>query len=197
MLTWLLIFLLLCIALLAVPVTLTYRVSWQRGFQGDARLLWLFGLVRVQLPSHEPPSAVQENKTRTLTVGRSVHSSRDSQDVLRLVGDPLLRRRIFRFIRDTWHAIHKRNVSVNVCIGLGDPADTGQLWAIVGPLAGFLSTAREAAVGIDPDFLDTTFELDSCGNIRLVPLQMVWLTAGLLLSPPVWKGIKHLRAVEG
>lgn len=196
MLTGLAIFLLLVIALLAVPVTLTYRVSWQQGFKGDARLFWLFGLVRVQLPSPGSPSAVQESETRTLTAGRSDHSSSDRHDVLGLIGDPSLRRRIFRFIRDTWQAVHKRDVILNARIGLGDPADTGQLWAVVGPVAGFLSTAREAAIGIEPDFLDTTFELDSSGNIWLVPLQMLWLTAGLLLSPSIWKGIKHLRAVD-
>lgn len=191
MLTGLAIFLLLVIALLAVPVTLTYRVSWQQEFRGDARFFWLFGLVRMQLPS-----PAREIETRERTGGHPGRSPRDSHAALALAGEPLLRRRITRFIRDTWHAIHKRNVSVNMRIGLGDPADTGQLWAIVGPVAGFLSTAREASIGIEPDFLDSTFEMDSSGNLRFVPLQMIWLAAGLLLSPPIWKGIKQLRAVD-
>ncbi|MDH3560532.1 MAG: DUF2953 domain-containing protein, partial [Gammaproteobacteria bacterium] len=105
------------------------------------------------------------------------------------------RRRVTRFIRDVWHAIHKRDVRLNVRIGLGDPADTGQLWAVVGPVAGILSTAREATVGIVPDFVEETFELDSRGNLRLIPLQMLYLAAGLLLSPSIWQGLKQMRAV--
>ncbi|MDH3527239.1 MAG: DUF2953 domain-containing protein [Gammaproteobacteria bacterium] len=195
MLIGLVTFLLLSIALLAVPVTLTYRMSWQQGFQGDVRLRWLFGLVRIRLPASKPESPTPEGEERAQPAGRFERSSREKHPVFAIVRQKSFRRRVTRFIRDVWHAIHKRDVRLNVRIGLGDPADTGQLWAVVGPVAGILSTAREATVGIVPDFVEETFELDSRGNLRLIPLQMLYLAAGLLLSPSIWQGLKQMRAV--
>ena len=94
---------------------------------------------------------------------------------------------------DFWHAVRKRHVSLHIRIGLGDPADTGQLWAVVGPVAGVLATIQEASIEIEPEFFDTTFELDGSGNIRLIPLQMIYLIVALLLSPAVWQGISKMR----
>ena len=96
-------------------------------------------------------------------------------------------------MRDIWRAVHKQNLVLRVRIGLGDPADTGRLWALVGPVSGMLATARDASIEIEPEFIDAVFELDSSGNIRVLPLQMVYLMFGLLISPSFWHGFRHLR----
>jgi hypothetical protein len=41
--------------------------------------------------------------------------------------------------------------------------------------------------------MDATFELDGSGSIRIIPLQLIVLTLALLLSPPVWQGIRQMR----
>lgn len=196
MLTVVVAFLLLIIALLAIPVTLTFQMSWQQEFQSDIELLWLFGLVRIRFSSPQSKRPSREGEERVQKISRLERSSRKKQNVIAVVRQKSFRRRIIRFIRDFWHAIHKRNVSLRVRVGLGDPADTGQLWAVVGPVAGILSSVKEASIEIVPEFLDNTFELDSSGNIRLIPLQMIYLTVGLLLSPPLWQGIKQMRVVD-
>ena len=196
MLTGVVAFLLLIIALLAVPVTLTFQMSWQQQLQGDMTLHWLFGLVRIRLPSFKPKPPVPEGKERTQKPDHADRSPRNRQNVFAVVRQKSFRRRIVRFIRDFWRAIRKRDVSLHIRIGLGDPADTGQLWAVVGPVAGILSNAKEASIEIVPEFFDETFELDSSGNIRLIPLQLIYLTVGLLLSPPVWQGIKQMRVAD-
>ncbi|MDX1697383.1 MAG: DUF2953 domain-containing protein, partial [Thiohalobacterales bacterium] len=106
------------------------------------------------------------------------------------------RRRIIRFAGDIWRALHKSNLSLQIRLGLGDPADTGRLWAVVGPVAGILSNTREASIEVMPEFLESTFEMGGSGEIRVIPLQMIYLTAGLLLSPPFWQGIRRMRAVD-
>jgi len=93
----------------------------------------------------------------------------------------------------TERALQKKDVNLRVRVGLGDPADTGQLWAIVGPMAGILANVQQASIEIEPEFFDATFQVNSSGNIRLIPLQMIYLTAGLLLSPPIWQGIIKMR----
>lgn len=196
MLTGVVAFLLLLIALLAIPLTLTYRLSWQQVFQSDLELQWAFGLVRVRRRSFRPKAPFPEGKKLEQRVGRLERSSRDKHNVFAVVRQTKFRRRIIRFIRDLLRAVHKKNVSLRVRIGLGDPADTGQLWAIVGPMAGILANVQEASINIEPEFLDTAFELDSSGSVRIIPLQMIYLSIALLLSPPVWQGIKQMRMVE-
>ncbi len=82
---------------------------------------------------------------------------------------------------------------MRIRIGLGDPADTGQLWSIVGPVAGILANSKEVVLEIEPEFFDATFELDGSGNIGIVPLQLIYLIFGVLLSPSVWQGVKQMR----
>lgn len=187
MLTGVASFLLLLIALLAIPVTLSFKMTWQQNFQSDVRLLWLFGLVRARIPI-TPTSSPKENKPAK----KGHHPKRFSskkQNAFSVVKQKAFRQRMSRFIRELWHSIQKKDVNLRLRIGLGDPADTGQLWAFVGPVTGMLSNVPETSINIEPDFYDSTFEMDSSGNIRLIPLQLIYLAAGLLLSPPVWREI--------
>ena len=193
MLTGVVIVLLALIALLAIPVTLTYQVTWRQAFQGDITLQWLFGLVRLQLPLRQPktPSSsaikvTQNNHKKSLSGKKS--------NPIAAIRQKSFRQRIFKFIRDFWHAIQKHNLRLRIRIGLGDPADTGQMWAIIGPVSGMLATIEQASIEIEPEFIDSVFELDSSGNIRIIPLQMIYLAFGLLLSPAIWQGIKQIRA---
>ena len=193
MLTGVIIFLLLLIALLAIPVTLTFKVSWRQAFQGDIRLLWLFGLVRIQLPSSQSKISPAEGNDLAHKISHSEHLSGKKTNYFKVVWLKAFRRRIIRFISDFWHAVQKRNVILRIRIGLGDPADTGLLWTAVGPVAGVLANVQEASIEFEPEFFDTVFELQSSGNIRLIPLQLIYLMAGLMLSPPVWQAILKSR----
>ena len=184
--------LLVFISLLAVPLSLSYQLCWRQAMTGSIRLQWLFGLVRIHLPlSRSTPSAsTGEEDTGKKRVKKS--SSRTSNPVAAIRSKPF-RQRVFRFIRDLWHAIRKRDLILHIRIGLGDPADTGRLWAIIGPASGLLANIDEAAIAIEPEFIDAVFELDSSGSIRIIPLQLVYLILGLLLSPSLWRGLNQMR----
>ena len=68
-------------------------------------------------------------------------------------------------------------------LGLGDPADTGRLWALVGPLNAAANNLRNAQVQIEPEFMDPLFEFRFDGRLLVVPLQLVALAIGFALSP--------------
>jgi len=197
MLTGVAAFLLLLIALLAIPLTLTFQASWPQASQGFIMLHWAFGLVsvRMALPQSKAPSTEGDELTRKLERSQTL-SGEKRNAFIRILRQQSFRRRVIRFIRDFWHAIHKRDVILRLRIGLGDPADTGQLWSVVGPVAGILATIKEASLVIEPEFFDTTFELDGSGSIRFIPLHIIGLTVGILLSPSVWQGIGQMRQVE-
>jgi len=197
MLTGVLAFLLFLIALLAIPVTLTFQVSWPNAYQQDAVLAWALGLVRVRIPASEPKALSTEGDASKRKTDGSRHSSGRKTNVLAAIQLKPFRRRIVRFISDVWHAVHKEDVSLHVRVGLGDPADTGQLWAIIGPIAGLLANVQGAAIAIEPEFSDSTFELNSAGSIRIIPLQLILVSIALLLSPPIWQGIAKMQKGGG
>jgi hypothetical protein len=189
------IFLSLIVVLLAVPVTLTYQLSFRQTISADLRLIWAFGLVRADIsPDREKSKPDKPEDAHPKSSRRSGAPGKKNTDVLAAIRQPSFRRRILRFISDAWRAIHKKNVQLLVRIGLGDPADTGQLWGAFGPLSGMLARVRDIRITLVPDFLDSTFEVDSSGTIRVIPLQFVILALGLLFSPSIWRGVMLMRA---
>ena len=196
MLTGVVVFLLFLIVLLAIPLTLTFKVSWRHFFQNEIELKWAFGLVHFRFPPFRPKAPSSEDEELEQKVGRWTRSSSEKRNFFAVIRHQAFRRRIFKYIGDLWYAVHKKNLSLRVRIGLGDPADTGQLWGILGPTVGLLANVRVASITIEPEFLDTTFELDSSGSVRVIPLQMVYMTMLLLLSPSIWQGIRQTRMAE-
>lgn len=196
MLTGIIVFLLLLVAVLAIPVVLSFQISRQQDFRGNIRLQWLFGIVQVNIPLLQP-KATEAAKAEVSKPKKKTPkpSSGKGTKPIAVIRNRKFRRRMFQFFRDFWRAVHKEEIRLHIRVGLGDPADTGQLWAILGPLAGVLTNIQEARIDIQPEFIDSCFELESSGNIRLVPLQMLFLVLGVMMSPIFWQGMKHMRAV--
>ena len=186
-------FLVLLVGLLAIPLTLDFDFSWHKSLEQNVRLGWAFGLVRVQIPSSDSRAEPESPSARKKKRRGAQRSSRGPGNVLAAVRDGRFRGRIMKFMRDLWGAVRKQSILLRLRIGLGDPADTGRLWAVVGPIAGMLSAVRDATIRIEPEFFDPTFELDSSGRIQVVPLHVIYLIVGLLLSPSVWRGVKIMR----
>jgi len=187
------IFLSLIVILLALPVTLTYRCSWKRALSADLRLNWAFGLVHADVSpdlSNPEPDQVTAAARKGGWRGRITGGK---SNVLAAIRQTSFRRRILRLVSDLWSAIHKKDVRLWVRAGLGDPADTGRLWAVLGPLSGVFSRPGDISVAIEPDFVDATFEVDSSGIVRVVPLQIVIIALGLLVSPAMWRGVMLMR----
>jgi hypothetical protein len=187
------VFLLSLVALLAVPVTLEFEVSRRERLERNLRLRWIFGLVRVNVSSAEPKTAPRKHKPPKRKPKRAKRSTGGKGNVLRAIRDRRFRRRILRFARDLWRAFRKERLRLRLRIGLGDPADTGRLWAALGPVAGLAAVIREASIEIEPEFFDAVLEIDTSGSVTIVPLQLLLLSAGLMLSPSVWHGIKLMR----
>jgi len=185
----------LLVALLAIPVTLRFDVAWDQTLRQDIRLLWAFGLVRVRLaPRPEDKQKREAEAEPTAPKPPRAARNRPKRNVLGALRLKRFRRRMLQFVRDLWHAVHKRDVMLRIRLGLGDPADTGRLWALLGPLSGWLATLREAEVTIEPEFFEPTLEVESHGSIRVVPLRVIGIVLALVLSPTMWQGLRAMRA---
>lgn len=193
MLVGALLVLVVLLAFLAVPIGMRFDVSWHGELEHRIDLSWAFGIFRKRLQLEEDRSRETTRPARRSprrTIAQSQRSGAHAFAALRLRP---FRRRLLRFGRSLWRAIHKDRVRVTVRLGLGDPADTGRLWALVGPCAGLLQQVPEVAISIEPDFDNASFELQSSGAIRVVPLAVLLLIVGLVASPSVWHGVRVLR----
>ena len=193
MLTGALVFLLLLIALLAIPVTLVYQVNWHARWQGNIELQWLFGLLHVRIPVSPAQPAPTAEQARPQPARRTPAKSKKKSNPLAALRQRSFRQRIMKFLRDLWQAIHKRDVCLHMQIGLDDPADTGRLWAIVGPVSAILANRQDVQIDIQPDFADAALEFNSSGYLQIIPVQILALTLALLLSPPIWQGVRQMR----
>ena len=167
--------------LLAVPVSVEFRVEGILPFRGRVGVRWLFGLVRVRLPLRR---AVPADRPEDRGRGRNVLAA------LRQAG---FRRRVHRLAGDLIRAIHVHRLRILVRLGLGDPADTGRLWAVVGPVNA-LAQWRGADIRIEPDFLEPALDFQADGTVEIVPLRFLLLAVGFAISPPSIRAWRTLRA---
>ena len=172
--------------LLAVPLNLAFAA--EHGAPGEpsvrtVRLRWLFGLVDVALvrpgargaARRAPDSATKQRRRRPVR-----------RRLRRLIVNPAfwvrLRFLVVRLIHTArWHAFR-----LHVRFGFDDPAQTGWLWGVVGPLSATLIPAR-ADVVIQPVFEGSMFTLQGAGELRLVPLRVLGVVLAFCLSPATWR----------
>lgn len=193
MLTVVALLLLAIVALLSIPLSLKFDLNSDRGSHNSVELVWLFGLVRTQVPLRQ--AKLQSSDTDD--ADDSIEDSNtDNMSAFKVILNKTFRQRILRFISDVWHSIEKNNVEINVKAGLDDPADTGCLWAVIGPIAGYLNTLRQLSVSIEPNFVHAELALNSSGSVRFRPLKVILISIGLLLSPPFWQGVRRMQAAE-
>jgi hypothetical protein len=188
------IFLLLVIGLLSIPITLQFALSWPATTRNDIRLGWAFGLIRVRvapdkskLHGSKKPAQKQRKKKPSRQVGTKAN-------ILPVLREKRVRRRAIRFARDLWAAVHKDSIQLRARIGLGDPADTGRLWAIMGPIAGLLSAVKSASIVVQPDFTNLALDIDARGRIRVIPLRVMGLFLAIPFSPAFWLAIRRTRS---
>lgn len=171
--------------LLAVPVNVDFRCEGIEPLGGQVTIRWLFGAVALRVPlrrasSRSSDSRAQPPAGRAPAIGAARRRRGNAVAILRQAE---FRRRVLRLLRDLVAAARFRELRLRLRLGLGDPADTGQLWAFLWPLATAAHNLRNADVRIEPDFIDAAFEFRAAGRLRLIPLQIIALAIGFILSP--------------
>ena len=182
----------LLLLLLAVPVDLEFRLEGIEPFAGEVGVRWLFGLVRFRIPVPRPGPR-PEAKAKAARVRPRRKARGRHRDVLAALGQAAFRRRVYRLVRGLVRAVHLHRLRLLMRLGLGDPADTGRLWAVVGPLNA-VAQLRNAELLIEPEFVDPVLEFRADGRLLLVPLRFLILAIAFALSPPT---IRAWRTVKG
>lgn len=179
----------LLIVLLTIPLTIVFSIHRNSVTRGRIRFGWLFGLVHFQLTlphdsgdkSKTGPIPTSEKK-RKIGTSKLRKEKRNMQGLFALLREPIFRQRVMQFIRDALAATHAEDLFFRLRIGTGDPADTGRLWAIIGPLAGLLRSIKTIDAYIEPEFMEPLLEIKTHGRFRLFPIQFLYLLIHFLLS---------------
>jgi len=134
------------------------------------RLSWLFGLVSKEVTKGKK----KPEEKKKVAEGKRKLRRRGSRVILRILRTKGLLRQLKRLLKDVISRLNIRNLVVNLKIGLDNPADTGLLFALIGPVISFLNLSLPHEIRVQPSFGDeAVFEGYSCGRLRLLPIQLV------------------------
>lgn len=174
---------LLLLLLLAVPVDLSYRLHLHAGFEGQLSIAWLYGLIRIPVRLGGERSKKKAEKRRK----KQARKKKSRRGGTRVFRSGEFWRWLAALLRRILARIHVYRLFLRVRLGLGDPADTGLLWAWVGPVAAMLAAIPFADVRIEPNFEEAELLVQSEGRIRIYPLAVIGVAVSTVLSPATWR----------
>ncbi len=171
--------------LLIVPVEAEFKFNNLSGNEKIVNLKALFGLLSITV---YPSVKSEKHKIKEKAVNKKKKKSDPGiSKVISILNNG-------KFLGKTLHTFKKLLFSIkpdlnqfHFRLGLNDPADTGILWGLIGPLSGILYGFTEKDVIIEPDFLDPALGLNTRGSLTIVPLEILYISIGYLISPTVIK----------
>jgi len=167
------------LASLAVILILVLSVPLDMVFHADAhgrprfrlKLLWLSGLVSKEITRRKTP---EEKKKAVKGKRKPGEGKRRLGDIFGILRTRGLLKRLTVLLRDILGCLKIRDLSADFRVGLDNPADTGLLFALIGPTTFWLGSSLPHQIRVQPSFADeATFEGYSHGAVRLRPIQLV------------------------
>ncbi len=182
----------LVLALLAVPVDLAFSVTKEEWFESTARLGWLFGLIGTDLggdkkkpKDDEGDEEVKEKEEKPKKKGKG-RGAGALFAVLRsrgFIGNCVrLAERLLRTPR-------VRELKIVLRVGLGDPAETGMLLAMLNPPLAIVAANSSFDITVEPDFYEEVLEGCLRGSVRVVPIRLIPSLVAFGLSPTTIRGL--------
>jgi len=160
------------IFVLCIPLNAVLDIDIYGRPKFRLRLVWFFGLVsrgitkRRKQPKEEKRIAEGKRKPKKRKI-----KARTIFKILRTRG---LLGQLKRLLRDILKCLKIRDLKADFRVGLDDPADTGLLFALIGPTIFFLGSSRVHEIRVQPSFEDeAVFEGYLRGAVRLIPIQLV------------------------
>jgi len=164
--------------MLLIPVDMALHMDVHGKPRARTRFVWLFGLVTKE---------VTTGKTKTK---KGINRAKTIFNILRTKG---LLRQLKSLLRDVISHLKVRDLGTNLRVGLGDPADTGFLFALIGPATVFLNSSVPYPLRVQPSFDDkVSLEGSLDGTVRLRPIKLVIPTIRFACSPAAIKAVTRV-----
>lgn len=147
---------------LCVPFDTAFRVDIYGRQRFSLRLIWLFGLVKKELKrGKKKPSK------------RKPGGRRGARDIFKILRTEGLLRQLKTLVTDILSRLKIRDLSIDLRVGLDNPADTGFLFAVIGPALLFCSPSTHH-LRLQPSFEgEAVLEGYAQGAVRLLPIRFV------------------------
>ena len=182
--------LVLLILFLVVPVDMALRVDVHGRPKFQFRYSWLFGLIN---------NEVSGGKKKSTGKGKVVEGSRKVKkkswgigSVFKIIRSKGLVRKIKNLLKDIFNNFKVRDLAVDFRIGLDNPADTGLLFAFIGPAVLFLNQRFPHRIVVEPSFEEAVFEGYSYGKVKMRPVRLIVPFLKFFLSLAVLRTIKTM-----
>lgn len=171
--------LLICLVL-CIPLDVMLHADVDGKPRLRLRFSWFFGLVRWEISG---------GKKKTEETGRAAKDKkrlrwRDASVIFRILRTKGVLRRLQRLLKDVFSCLQFQKLVADFTIGLGDPADTGLLFAIIGPATALFGSSHRYQVRLEPSFSDdAALQGSATVTIRLQPIRLVPPLPKFALSP--------------
>lgn len=176
----------LFLLVLSVPLDLAFHLDVHGRTRSSLRLVWLFGLLDKELGRRKKKAKPKKSKPKKDKERKG--GARKALNVLRTKG---LLRQIKVLVTDVFNSLRIRQFRANFSIGLDNPADTGLLFAVIGPMFVFFSPPDKYSINIRPSFEDEAIlEGYMQAVVRLLPIRLVLPLLKFVFSPPTLRLIK-------
>lgn len=163
------------VALLFVPVDFTLSAGTGSGVRFRVRWAW----VRFEHAWSAGDGAMAESVPDGR--GLSLRAVRMARRLLAIDG---LVARFARLARELLESLAWRRGRVALRMGLGDPADTGELCGWVIPLLLAIRSRTGLEIEFQPEFAETSFDASADGSGRFVPARAVAALGRFAVSRP-------------
>ncbi len=181
----------LIVLTLSLPLDLRVYIDVYGRPKFRMRLSWLLGLVSKEIAGKKkkPKDKKEVDKDeRVFKDGRL--RVRTILEILRVRG---LLKQIKILLKDIFRLPKIRDFVADLKVGLGDPADTGLLLAIIGPTTYFLDSYFPSRIKVQPSFSDeAVLEGSLHGALRLKPIQFIPPLSRFIFSLPTMRVLKIL-----
>jgi len=159
------------IFVLCVPLDMTLHADVYGKPKLRLKLSWLFGLVSKEVTRGKEP---KEKKKLVKEKRKPREGKRRLRDILEILRTRGLLSQLKRLLSDVLSRLKIRDLIADFRVGLGDPADTGLLFALIGPATFWLNSSLSHQIRVQPSFEgEGVFEGYSHGVVRLRPIQLV------------------------
>lgn len=181
----------LCIFLLSVPVDLRLSFETGGGAKFRMKLVWFFGLLKKEIKRSKKSEAFKKEEPEKKRQRR--RKAPDLSMIFEMLRVKGLFSQVKKFLKDVIKLPGVREIEADFTVGLDDPADTGMLFAFLGPAAVFAGQAIPGRIEVRPSFEDDLM-LDGYlrGTVRVQPIRAIPPVLKLIFSKPVFSILKIL-----
>lgn len=177
----------LIILLLMIPIHIIFSFQRCPSVQRRISIGLIFGLIRLPVPLRSIKNPFRQQSIKKEF--RVKRSQRQLHRVFILLRSKGFLRRLLKFIYEIYKAMRIHILNLSFILGLDDPADTGMLWAFVGPISNIFANLYISNISIKPNFVAETFYVEGKGEIRIIPIRVFYIVTAFLFS------ITTIRAV--